>query len=201
MAAMERRATSFRDIDTATHETIEREADTMPMVACPSCGERGKIPPTLVGSRIKCKKCGNSFTVAPPPAKAAATAEAGAERAAAMVATSHEGIAVEGLDADAWSTASEQSGLVPIEPRADHAPAEGSEGPSKFVAHEATGFKEYKVLSSRDKIFEGKFDLERLEQALNYYAREGWVVKAMATPHIKAFTEGMKEEIVVLLER
>ena len=38
-------------------------------VACPSCGERGKIPPTLVGSRIKCKKCGISFNVAPAAAK------------------------------------------------------------------------------------------------------------------------------------
>ena len=41
----------------------------MPYVACPSCGERGKIPPTLVGARIKCKKCGISFNVAPSAAK------------------------------------------------------------------------------------------------------------------------------------
>jgi hypothetical protein len=78
---------------------------------------------------------------------------------------------------------------------------EGTEGTSNFIAQENRGCKEYKVLSSRDKIFEGKFDLNRLEEALNYYARDGWVVKAMSTPHVKAFTEGTKEEIVILLER
>ena len=36
----------------------------MPYVTCPTCGERGKIPPNLVGARIKCRKCGLSFMVA-----------------------------------------------------------------------------------------------------------------------------------------
>jgi transposase len=30
-------------------------------IECPSCGEEGKIDETLVGRRIKCSKCGNSF--------------------------------------------------------------------------------------------------------------------------------------------
>ena len=45
----------------------------MPYVTCPTCGERGKIPPNLVGARIKCRKCGLSFMVAAPAAKAAGT--------------------------------------------------------------------------------------------------------------------------------
>ena len=44
----------------------------MPYVKCPSCGERGKIAPALVGARIKCKQCGVSFLVSPPAAKATA---------------------------------------------------------------------------------------------------------------------------------
>lgn len=57
------------------------------------------------------------------------------------------------------------------------------------------------MLWSRDKLFEGKFDVSRLEEALNYFARQGWVVKAMSTPHLKDFGGGTKEEVVVLLER
>src|SRR5262245_57307195 len=30
---------------------------------CPSCGSEGKIDEALVGHKIKCKKCGNSFTL------------------------------------------------------------------------------------------------------------------------------------------
>jgi len=35
----------------------------------------------------------------------------------------------------------------------------------------------------------------------NYFARQGWVVKAMSTPHLKDFGGGTKEEVVILLER
>lgn len=184
-------------------EFIMGEAETMPYVACPSCGERGKIAPTLIGARIKCKKCGISFNVAPPTAKAAATSS-GAVAAVAAVepsGTAHEGIAIEGLDDSAWSVANDTSDNLKPQGAPEHAAHETTESGSKFVAHEGTGFKEYKLLTSKDKVFDGKFDLGRLEEALNYYARQGWVVKGMSTPHVKGFTGGMVEEIVVLLER
>lgn len=177
----------------------------MPYVACPSCGERGKIPPTLVGARIKCKKCGISFNVAPAAAKAvaAAVAQVGAAQPGEVT---HEGIVVEGLDAEAWSVVGDQSTeLLKAVPEHEHAPAvaptEGPEGGHAFEPHGASTIKEYKILCSRDKIFDGKFDLARLEEAINYYARQGWVVRSMSTPHLKGFGEGTKEEIVVLLER
>src|SRR4051794_27101360 len=93
------------------------ETGTMPYVACPSCGERGKIPATLVGARIKCKKCGIAFNVAAPAAKEAtpaagtgATAVAAAEAAVAPSA----GIAIEGLDDSSWAVAHDTSdGLKP----------------------------------------------------------------------------------------
>lgn len=61
--------------------------------------------------------------------------------------------------------------------------------------------REYKVLTQKDKWFDGKFDLTRLEGALNHYAGLGWTVRAMSTPHIMGFSGGPREEIVVLLER
>ena len=82
----------------------------MPYVACPSCGERGKIPPNLVGARIKCKKCGNSFNVAPSAAKAGATegtAVAAGQAIAAVSEAAGGGISVDGLDASAWEVAAD----------------------------------------------------------------------------------------------
>ena len=61
--------------------------------------------------------------------------------------------------------------------------------------------RQYKVLTQKDKWFDGKFDLSRLEAALNHYAGQGWTVRAMATPHVVGFSGGPREEIVVLMER
>jgi hypothetical protein len=172
----------------------------MPTVACPACGERGKIPPSLVGARIKCKKCGVAFNVAPSSAKAPVAA--GPSGAPAAATPAHDGIAVEGLDAGAWAVASDQpSGTLAALAEHEAAPADIAEQASAFIPQEQAGRKEYKIICSRDKIFEGKFELARLEEVLNYLARQGWVVRAMTTPHLKGFGEGTKEEIVVLLER
>ncbi len=172
----------------------------MPIVACPACGERGKIAPNLVGARIKCKKCGVSFNVAPASAKAPVAT--GPSAAPVAAAAAHDGIAVEGLDAAEWAVASDQpSGTLAALGEHEAAPAETGEHASAFVPQDQAGRKEYKIVCSRDKIFEGKFELARLEEVLNYLAQQGWVVKAMSTPHLKGFGAGTTEEIVVLLER
>jgi uncharacterized protein (DUF983 family) len=49
----------------------------MPYVTCPTCGERGKIPSSLIGVRIKCRKCGLSFQVTPPSGSGRAETPAG----------------------------------------------------------------------------------------------------------------------------
>ena len=61
--------------------------------------------------------------------------------------------------------------------------------------------REYKLLTPKDKFFDGKFELSRLEEALNHYARHGWVAKALSTPHVKGFSGVFEEGVVVLLER
>lgn len=60
--------------------------------------------------------------------------------------------------------------------------------------------KEYKVLTQKDKWFSGKFDPERLEQAINAYAAQGWRVISCATAKIPGFT-ATREEMIVVLER
>jgi hypothetical protein len=190
----------------------------MPYVTCPTCGERGKIPPNLIGARIKCRKCGLGFQVAPPVAKTAGVASAapaatGSGSVPSAVAEPLQGIEVEGLDASSWAIPTETAAILKGEtvapapaatvPTAPAEPVARVENTPAFVAADAGahGTKEYKLLTSRDKIFEGKFDLARLEEALNHYAKHGWTAKSMLVPHMKNFTGVLEEVIVVMLER
>ena len=61
--------------------------------------------------------------------------------------------------------------------------------------------KQYKVLSQKDKWFSGKFDPERLEQAINAYASQGWNVKAAFTAEIPGIMRRTREEAIIILER
>ncbi|MBC2602279.1 DUF4177 domain-containing protein [Puniceicoccus vermicola] len=61
--------------------------------------------------------------------------------------------------------------------------------------------KEYKVLTLKDKWFSGKFDPEKLEQALNAYAEEGWRVVATATAEVAAMFGSDRDEMITILER
>ena len=60
--------------------------------------------------------------------------------------------------------------------------------------------RQYKVLTQKDKWFTQKFDPEKLEQALNAYADQGWVLKGVTTADIPGFG-GNRNELVVVLER
>ena len=61
--------------------------------------------------------------------------------------------------------------------------------------------KEYKVLSQKDKWFSSKFDPDKLEEAINSYAQQGWRVISCATASFPGFMSGNREEMIVLLER
>ncbi len=188
----------------------------MPYVTCPTCGERGKIPPSLVGARIKCRKCGLGFQVAGPAAKTAAGANVPAASTSggnipSAVAEPIHGIEVEGLDASSWVVPTETVALLKAESVAAAVPASATPadpeshaapGPAFVAADQAQArAREFKLITPKDKIFEGKFDLARLEEALNHFGRQGWSVKAMSTPSIKNFTGVLEETIVVVLER
>jgi hypothetical protein len=60
--------------------------------------------------------------------------------------------------------------------------------------------REYKVITQKDKWFSGKFDPEKVEGALNSYAKQGWTLKGVATASIPGFG-GQREEIVIIMER
>lgn len=178
----------------------------MLQVACPSCGERGGISAEQVGMRIKCRQCGQAFRVAGAAPKVAAGSPRLSEGApgAEPSPSTMDGIVVDGLD-DAWSAASPPTEAAPlssiavaVEPPPTPSPA--VEPRPAATLHRGPR-KEYKLLSSRDKVFEGRFDFSRMEEIINQMAREGWTAKSMCLPHIKNFQGVMQEEVVVLLER
>ena len=61
--------------------------------------------------------------------------------------------------------------------------------------------KEYKVLTQKDKWFSGKFDPQRLEDAINAYAKQGWIVKSAFTAEIPGIMAHSREEAIIILER
>jgi hypothetical protein len=65
---------------------------------------------------------------------------------------------------------------------------------------ETTGKKRYKILTQKDKWFTQKFDPEKLEQALNAYADQGWSLRGVTTADIPGFG-GNRNELIVVLER
>ncbi len=181
----------------------------MPYISCPTCGERGKIPSSLIGTRIKCRKCGLSFQVSPPATKVvgATAAPVAAATAGPSAAVEVHGIEVEGLDGSSWALPTESATLLKTEsdrvPEVPQVPEAPPPSPSSFapVGPPPAGVREYKILTPRDRIFDGRFDLTRLEEALNHFARQGWVAKSTLTPHVKGFSGALEETIVVLLER
>jgi len=184
----------------------------MPVVKCPDCEQEGKVPDSFLGRRIKCSKCGGRFLVTGPAAKAAAPAvkdaapgpkdavvsvQSKASPSSANTPT-FEGIVVEGIEDGSWDSHHLLLRDVPTEP-----PAEPKAFPAFTVASvgPSAGGKEYKLLTPKDKVFDNKFDLARLEAVLNDYARKGWTVRSMTTAQVAAFSGGMREELLVLLER
>src|SRR4051794_36944816 len=63
---------------------------------------------------------------------------------------------------------------------------EAEEGGPKPVDVDAASdtHVEYKVLTQKDRFFGGKFDPNKLEEALNSYAHQGWSVNGIATADI-----------------
>jgi hypothetical protein len=163
-----------------------------------SCGKQSDLPESLLGKRVRCNFCGalsiveeqapeehpeldwethvaESLLSGPEPSGAVATGVLEAEPAVGATSTFDE----------------VPSGEVAAGPAVEEAaPALAR------VEHP----REYKVLTQRDKWFGGKFDPERFEEALNFFAGHGWVVRSMVAGAIAGFS-GNREEMVVLLER
>ena len=154
----------------------------------------------LNGARIKCKKCGNTFLVSPPAGKAVAAAAATSSAAASHTP---EGIQVEGLEMlELVSFHRDRCRPSRLRPnpilarvsRRVFRSCRGSLRPSGSAAVQAAHLKGQDA--SKDK-----FDLTRLEEVINQYAKQGWTVKAMTLPHIKGYGGVCRGETVRGLAR
>ena len=84
-------------------------------------------------------------------------------------------------------------------PPADHAAAQRTveEPPAVELPDDAS---RYKVLTQRDRWFGGRFEVEKLEAAINAYSTRGWRVCGVATAVVTGLA-GKREEVVVVMER
>jgi hypothetical protein len=147
------------------------------------CGKVINAPDGSGGKRARCPGCGDLVKVptTTDPAAVAAAMEAAANA----------------------PQETQTSSTMP--PRMDpqllrHPAASSAIGTNPAPDHEQKVW-EYKILTQKDKWFSGKFDPERLEQALNAYARQGWRLRGMATASIPGFVSANREELIFVLER
>ena len=181
----------------------------MPFVTCPDCMQEGRVPDRFLGRRIKCSKCGNRFLVtgvvsspADPTAKSLELgAVDGGSSSLSPSTPAFEGIVVEGFEGG-WSEMQDiDTPEVPAEPLRESRNRDVGEAPGAMSAPHPAGVKEYKLLTPKDKIFDNKFDLARLEEVINAFAVKGWIVRSMTTAQVAGFSGGVREELLVLLER
>ena len=60
--------------------------------------------------------------------------------------------------------------------------------------------KKYKVMSQKDRMFGGKFNPEKVEEAMNSMAAEGWTLAGLATAEFPSISGG-RQELVIFLEK
>lgn len=60
--------------------------------------------------------------------------------------------------------------------------------------------KTYKVMTQKDRFFGGKFNPEKVEEALNSLASEGWSLVGVASAEFPTLTGG-RQELVLFLEK
>lgn len=60
--------------------------------------------------------------------------------------------------------------------------------------------KKYKVMTQKDRFFGGKFNPEKVEEALNSLASEGWGLVGVASAEFPSLTGG-RQELVLFLEK
>lgn len=60
--------------------------------------------------------------------------------------------------------------------------------------------KIYKVMTQKDRAFGGKFNPEKVEEALNGLAKEGWEVTGVVSAEFPSFGGG-RQELVIFLSK
>ena len=67
-----------------------------------------------------------------------------------------------------------------------------------FQPKQRSGMKIYKVMTQKDRAFGGKFNPEKVEEALNGLAKEGWEVTGVVSAEFPSFGGGRQELVIFL---
>ena len=60
--------------------------------------------------------------------------------------------------------------------------------------------KAFKVMNQKDRAFGGKFNPEKVEEALNAMAKEGWEMSGVTSAEFPSLTGG-RQELVIFLSK
>ena len=145
-------------------------------VACP-CGKILKAKDEHLGLKAKCPSCGAIVDIrVPPPARPAIPDGVGIADLQEGLEEDRLGNEREATLTDVWKV------LNTIATSIGSSSQKGSPG--------ANQQREYQVVTQKDKWFSGKFDPDKVDGALNAYAKQGWVLKSVATAGIPGFVGG-----------
>jgi hypothetical protein len=151
-------------------------------VTC-QCGKVLKAKDEHAGLKAKCPSCGAIVEIPQPPSGHSAISDDGG------TADLREGLEEDRLGNEREATLTDLwKVLNTIATNLSSAPSSGNPE------------REYKVITQKDKWFSGKFDPEKVEGLLNSYAKQGWVMKGIATASVPGFG-GQRDEIVIIMER
>ena len=141
-------------------------------IECPWCNQEYSVDESLIGQKVRCSSCDNTFNVWGPDNP--------------PIAPEH----------------SDTNNAKPSKPFGEFIDESAfSVSQTKTQSEKRNHMKEYKVLTQKDKWFSGKFDPELLEKAINAYASQGWRVVAAATASFPGIISANREEMVIILER
>jgi hypothetical protein len=155
-------------------------------VAC-QCGRTLKAKEEHAGLRAKCPACGAILNI--PQARSeppTIPAEISVENLEEGLKEDRLGVERDATLTDVWKVLNTIASLIG---------SSAAKNPSGDGQQ-----REYKVITQKDQWFSGKFDPEKVEGALNSYAKQGWVLKGVATASVPSFG-GQRDEIVMIMER
>ena len=69
-----------------------------------------------------------------------------------------------------------------------------------FWNRKAIRMKAFKVMTQKDRAFGGKFNPEKVEEALNAMAKEGWEMSGVTSAEFPSLTGG-RQELVIFLSK
>ena len=168
---------------------------------CPHCGHNLDVNERGAGLTVACPECSKSIEIPIPAAKVfVRDIKFNCGSCGQPLKASHDMVG-QLIDCPVCKRTVE----VTLRPSAEvlH-PSKPIASPPPPILHTTRKepiMKEYKVLTQKDKWFAGKFDPEKLEQAINSYAAQGWQVISVATASIPSAFGGNREEMIVVMGR